>query len=278
MIDDIYEAYGSRTAYHTQYKTFFEDADGYPNKMAFEHFAKELANEKDDYFLACICVDLHYANNINYAFGSYTLRKFFNGLTNSVKNCYLFRITGDKFNALIKADNLEDFKDYIANGAQQCEVFCGIVEEPFAYEKSFELIQQGIVLMYRNRSELNAAKKEKNNTIYGSKGNTPPELQETKVKKFRKTMWQSVIDLVVDDFTYQQVTLYVFPTRLAHTLEAVPLLVVIYDMVEYRVFYGKDIKFGVGGVVFGINGRFSRDGHFGVTLFKPDEDGKKIMK
>ncbi len=272
---ETYERYSSKTSYHVRYKDFFEDKDGYLNQKAYENFAQIISDTEDEYILVCLCVDLKNANNVNYAFGNYVLRKFVNGLMSSVKNCYLFRIQGEKFNALVEKGSLEDFISYINIETQQYTVYAGIVNTPYVFDKNYELIQRGITLMYRDRSEKNAEKKTKNNLIYGDKGNTPPELQETKTRKYRNTMWYSVIDLTVTSPAYKEVRIFVYPTKLGHTLETVPILVVIYDMIDYRVLYGKDVRFGVGGEKFNINTRFSRDGHLKISFFKEENKGDK---
>ena len=274
-VANTYEMYSSKTSYHTQYKEFFEDKDGYPNQRAYDNFASLISESEDEYILACLCIDLKHANDVNYAFGNYVLRKFVNGLVNSVKNCFVFRIQGDKFNALVEKTSLDDFKKYVQTESQQYSVYVGLVDEPYVYEKNYELIQKGVLLMYRDRSEKHAEKKSKSTLIYGDKGNTPPELQETKTRKYRSTMWYSVIDLTVNAPIYKEVKIFVYPTKLGHTLETVPVLVVIYDMIDYRVLYGRDVRFGVGGEKFNINARFSREGHLNVTFFKEENKADK---
>ena len=143
------------------------------------------------------------------------------------------------------------------------------------YEKDYELIQKGIALMYQDKfSRINRNNK-KNNMICGNKGNTPVELQETELRKYRKTMWYATIGLKVKSPVYKESTIYVYPTRLGHPLETIPILVVIDDMLKYRVEYGKDVKFGIGGTMFSVNARFTREGHLNVSFFKDSEGDEK---
>lgn len=276
-IKKLYEMYGSNTSYHAQYKDYFEDKDGFANIKAYDDFARKISALDTDFYLACISIDLRYANSVNYAYGNYVLRKVVGGIKNSLKNCYIFRIQGDKFNIFIQADGFEEFKEYIDIERDYCNIYCGVVQEAYVYEKNYDLVQKGIKLMYQNRMEKNSAKSAKSNMISGNKSNTPVELQETETRKYRKTMWYATINLKVHTPEFKEVVLYVFPTKFAHSLESVPTLVAIDDFLEYRVEYGKNVEFGVMGNKFTLTTRFTRDGHLNISFFKENgsEDKEK---
>lgn len=147
-------------------------------------------------------------------------------------------------------------------------LYCGLVDEVYVYENNYELVQKGIGLMYQDRAKKSSERKAKRNALIGNKGNTPVELQETETRKYRSTMWYSIIDVTITSPVYKQAKIYVFPTKFCKPLESVPLIAVVDDMINYRVFYAKNIEIGISGLIFSLNARFNREGHLNTSIFQ----------
>lgn len=268
MTNELYRKYTSNEGLYVCHKEHFTDKDGFPNFKAFDDFSKHL-EENREYRLICMNVDLRKSNAVNYSFGSYILRKFIL----SFQNCYCFRIQGEKFNIIVEKCNLDeiikilDAPSSLPNSC--CDIYYGMVDEPYTYNKSKELIQKSVVLMYQDKAGKQS--KKRSNALIGDKGNTPLELQETTERKFRNTMWYSMVHITITDPEYKELTVYVYPTEFCKPLESIPLIVVVDDMLSYRLLYDKNISFGVDGVLFTVNARFNREGHLNTSVFHTGE-------
>ena len=264
----VYQKYKSEEVVELPMKEIYEDNDGYPNRKAFDDFAEKLQKRECSYFLVCLTVDLDKANRKNRGTGNYALRKFILELK-KIKNCYPFRIQGEKFNIFVEQESLDELKELLEKPNNYYDLYYGISEKQYITDNSDESekqIQVCVQMMYTDKSR-KRSQKDKSDKIIGDKGNTPVEDRETDTCKNRKTMWYSVVSATVYEPIYKKVTIHIFPTQYCDPMASIPLVVVSDDMVNCRYFYGKSIQFGVGKVRFTINAHFNNDGHLNVSVF-----------
>lgn len=119
---DIYKQYRSDDVIQLSCKDFFEDSDGYPNDMAFRDFAEKTQTDDRHYYLVCLNIDLRKANEKNYAYGNYILRKFVLAIK-KIKGCYPFRLHGEKFNVLVEQESLSELKKFLITENEWYEVY-----------------------------------------------------------------------------------------------------------------------------------------------------------
>ena len=262
---EIYQHYKSTETVELSWKEVYEDSDGYPNKKAFDDFSKKIYENGREYFLICLTVDLSKANRKNYAYGSYILRKFIIALK-KVKNCYPFRIQGEKFNVFVGQENLNELKILLDTPDENYDIYYGISEKEYVPDDSEKQIQTCVQMMYMDKSK-KRSQDDKSDKIIGNKGNTPVEDRETDTCKNRKTMWYAVVSAVVYEPVYKNVKIHIFPTQYCEPMASIPLVVVSDDMLNCRCFYGKNIQFGVGKVRFTINAHFDNDGSLKPSVF-----------
>lgn len=55
-------------------------------------------------------------------------------------------------------------------------------------------------------------------------------------------------------------------------MESLPLIVVVDDLLEYRVMQGKDVHFGVEGIVFSVSARYDREGHLNTAVYQMKDE------
>ncbi len=267
MMKYHYEQYSSLAPIQIYSKEYYQDKDGYPNAKAFEDFSEKIEGE---YFLICINVDVRKANATSYEYGNYIMRKFILAL-NSISNCYTFRMHGEKFNIFIHKESLPALNELFEKESEDYDVYVGDSGE--AYDKTLknEQIRKNVELMFEDKHTKRHRQKAQQNSLLGSKLNTPLDLRETTFKKHRSTMWYSIIRITILEPIFKEVKVYVFPTKFCKPLHSIPLLVVIDDLLGYRVLHGNDIKFGLEGILFSINARFGRDGHLNTAAFHSGE-------
>lgn len=254
-----YEDYFSSEEIVVTHKDFYTTRKGFPNRKAFVHFSENLEGE---YFLVLMNVDLRKANMESYENGDYVLRRFILSLLNY--GFYVFHIWGEKFNILVPQERVFELKELLEKPSNDYDLYYGIVmSENYTHDKSQELIQKGISLMYQDKSSKKGSRS--SNTPLK---NIPEEYRETFRRKFRNTTWYSIIDITVSEPEFQSVKVYVFPTEYKKPLETVKLIVVVDELTGYRLYYGKDIHFGVGGTQFSANGRFNREQIFTLGFFQ----------
>lgn len=239
-------------------KDFYTTRKGFPNRKAFVDFS---ANLDGNYYLVLMNVDLRKANMESYENGDYVLRRFIMSLLNY--GFYVFHIWGEKFNILVPQERVFELKELLEKPSEDYDLYYGIVmTEQYDHTRSQEFIQKGITLMYQDKS----VKKGSRTTATPLK-NIPEEFQETFRRKFRSTMWYSVIDITVSEPEFKTARVYVFPTEYKKPLESVKLIAVVDELTNYRLYYGKDIHFGLGGVMFSASGRFNREQTFTMAFF-----------
>lgn len=261
MTLDIYK---SEKAISIPIKEVYTEKSGYPNEKAFYHFMrkkKDMLKEKP-YSVVCINIDLRKANAQSYAYGDYVLRKFVTELS----DYYIFRIQGEKFNILVENDRLEELKKKLDEPNDNYEIYYGISKKPLVVDSEAEVkayIRECISLMFESKNN----KRNPDKGIIGDKGNTPKELQETTTKKFRSTMWYSEIKVQITEPTFDEFTVYVFPTELKQPLQSIPSIVVIYDNLEYRVLFSNNVQFGKSNHIFTVTARFDREGHLNTAIY-----------
>ena len=263
---EFYRRYKSSEPVQVSLQELYTDRDGYPNKKAFDNFSKKIHENGREYFLICLTVDLSKANRTNYAYGSYILRKFIISLT-KIKDCYPFRIQGEKFNVFVGQENLDELKTLLDTPDENYDIYYGISEKEYVPDDGEKQIQTCVQMMYMDKSK-KRSQDDKSDKIIGNKGNTPVEDRETDTCKNRKTMWYSKVKVTVREPTFKEITVYIFPTQYCEPMASIPLIVVTDDMFSYRHFYGKSVQFGISSEVrFVINAHFDNDGHLKVSFF-----------
>ena len=263
----LYDRYKSNGSCTMQYKDFFTDEHGYYNENAFRDFVQNLKYQEDDYYLICINIDLRLSNSHSRAKGDYELRKFISTLS----DYFIFRIQGEKFNILARKEQISEIKTILDQPSDSYRVYYGIVlDAPFRPDNDIEAkaqIQKGISLMYSSKVESSCSGDKTDH-----KGNTPAELQETKLKKYRSTMWYGVIRLTITKPFYKELMVYVFPTEWKGNMQSMSAIVVCYDNLKFTTKYGSAIEFGVNTIRFAVDCRVDRQNHLAINLFCRDRE------
>ena len=274
--DELYDSYKSADVCSIKRNDVFTDRSGYLNEYAFQDFTKHLAENPDaeDYYLICLNIDLRTANAESMAVGDYVLRRFIV----SLEDFFVFRIQGEKFNALVTKDEIPRIKTYLDKPNPQYKVYYGIVTEmpyrPRNQSEERDIIHKGISLMYENKGEKKIVVSD---DIVSKKGNTPKELQETKLRKFRKTMWYTTMKLTITSPKYKEVTIFIYPTEMKDNLQRCNIVCAVYDNVHYNVKSANEVTFGVDGFRFTVFSRFNRDGHLDTAMYCKDKDRCKYQ-
>lgn len=261
MILDLYK---SEKPITLPIKEVYTDKNGYPNEKAFYHFLrkkKDMIKEKP-YCIVCINIDLRKANAQSYTFGDYVLRK----VVTELSDYYIFRIQGEKFNILVEQDRLNELKCKLDEPNENYEIYYGTINKPFNVDSDEDIktsVKEAVALMFEHKCHKHNNEK----GIIGDKGNTPPELRETTTKKYRNTMWYSVVKVQITEPSFDEFTVYVFPTELKQPLQSIPSVVVLYDNMNYRVFYSNNVTFGKSDVLFTVTARFDREGHLNTAIY-----------
>lgn len=266
MQEKVYKNYTSIEKLELTCKDHFTEKAGFPNEFAFLDFAQQIKRE-DEMYLVCLNVDLRKANRISYAFGSYTLRKFMV----SLEGFYVFRIQGEKLNIFVPESGVQELKSILDAPNEFIDVYYGFVPE---YFDAADLDQQrsvGVELMYQDKAKKHSKAKSGDSLLAG-KGNTPVGLQETFERKYKETMWYSVAKIAVTSPVFKEVTVHIFPTEFRSPMESLPLIVVVDDLLEYRVMQGKDVHFGVEGIVFSVSARYDREGHLNTAVYQMKDE------
>ena len=260
----VYSDYFSDEKVTVRKKDYYTTKHGFPNRKAFLDFMDGLS-DKDTYHLVCVNVDLRKANKESHDYGDYFLRRFIYLVVSN--GILVFHISGEKFNFLCPEKSIKKMTAILDEPSDEYDVYYGLIEDVFTKEKSQEQIQQGIEKMFSHKAK-KKFERVRNGVVVQ---NTPYELQETNKRKFRKTMWYTVIELTTIKPKFQMVKVYVFPTEYLKPLASLSTIVVVDDAVEYRLYSGKNVTFGVGGVQFSVSCRFGRDGLLNVAFFKASE-------
>lgn len=269
MLDKIYEGFKSDENCIVRCRDIYTDQYGYLNEYAFHQFVSQLTSQPsgEDYFLICFNIDLRLANLVSHAQGDYVLRQFII----SLEDYFVFRIQGEKFNMLVTKDQIPKVKELLDKPSEKYKIYYGIVKEkpffPHSAIEEKEMINKGIALMYAHKGEKRTSI---NDGIIGDKGNTPKELQETKLRKHISTMWYSKATLIITNPIYKEVTIYIYPTEWKEPLVSMPIIVAIYDNVDYNIKFGTDVCFGVSGFRFSASCRIDRDNHMGTSIYTRD--------
>lgn len=271
-----YEDYQNDEPITVTQRELFTDADGFPNEAAFRNFVDALT-EEDDLCLACISIDLSASNEKKgYAYGTLILRKLFVQLK---EHFYMFRISGDKFNLLLKRDEIAKAEKMLSSGNKELfTIYYGILDMPVTKDNIADLRRQGIDAMYSNKAIKTdkQLKEVRDDKIVGDKGNTPLELRETKTHKFDETMWYGTIEFEETDPEMRSIIAHVFPTEYKENFASVNTIVVLDDFVEYRVYSGNSIKFSFDRITFYLTSRFDDEGHLQIMCHKDRESKGKV--
>lgn len=261
-----YEQYAGTEMITVPQKELYTDCEGFFNEKAFRDFVSTLT-EADGYRLICLAIDVSAMNKKSYARGSFVLRTVVLKLN---EYFCVFRVNGDKFNILVQEKDYENLRLFLKQNSKLYSLYYGFVKDIIITDKTVnEARRIGIAMMYDNKA---AHTKKKNSIredkIVGDKGNTPVELQETAIHKFKQTMWYTTI-VIKERYPYaKDVMVYAFPTEFKPPLSALNMIVVVDDLLERYVYTGKDIHFGFDGMRFNICSRFDRAGHLSISLFK----------
>lgn len=275
-MNELYESYKSSEECLFKRCNVYTDKNGYLNENAFQDFTKYIVNnpEEKDYYLICFNVDLRNANAESMAAGDYALRRFIV----SLEDFFVFRIQGEKFNALVTQDEIHRIKTLFDKPSSQYKVYYGIVTDtpyrPRNATEEREIIRKGIALMYENKGEKKIVAAD---DVVSVLGNTPKELQETKLRKYRKTMWYCNVTLTLTSPKYKEVTLFIYPTEIKSNLQRVNIVCAIYDNVQYNVKSGIEVTFGIDGFRFTVFSRFNRDGHLDTGVLCVDKEKCKYQ-
>lgn len=260
----VYSDYFSDEELSIRKKEFYTTRHGFPNRKAFLDFTEKLEGD-EKYHLVCVNVDLRKANLEGYDYGNFALRRFIYSVLSS--GILVFHITGEKFNFLCLESQVVELMSLLDKPSDDYEIYYGIISERYTKEKSQEQVRAGMEKMYRHKAE----KKAKRTQEGSSAKDVRNELKETRNRKYRKTMWYSIIELTTMQPKFQTVKVFIFPTEYIKPLATIRTIVVVDDAVEYRLYSGKSITFGVGGIQFSVSCRFDRSGLLNVGFFKISE-------
>lgn len=262
---DLYNSFKSDDMYACRKCDYYTDKNGFPNEYAFTAFSEQAAISDETYYLICLNIDLRKSNATSMAQGDYVLRKF---IVSIQEDYYIFRIQGEKFNMLVTEEQIPSVKEILEKPSDEYKIYYGLVNRPYrpqTEEDKKELIREGITLMFSQKGD------KVTTSSLDTKGNTPTELRETKRKKYRSTMWYSMIKLTITSPIYKEVTIYVYPTEWREALISIPTIVAVDDNVEYNVKFSSQPEFGIEGFRFMISCKLDREGHLMTSLFSLDE-------
>lgn len=268
---DLYNSFKSDDMYACRKCDYYTDRNGYPNEAAFNEFSEQAALGGDTYYLICLNIDLRKSNATSMAQGDYVLRKFIVSLQED--DYYIFRIQGEKFNMLVTEEQIPKIKEILEKPSDEYKIYYGLVTRPYrpqTEEGKKELIREGITMMFAQKGD------KVTTSSIDVKGNTPTELQETKTRKHRSTMWYSMIKLTITSPIYKEVNIYVYPTEWKEALISIPTIVVVDDNVDYNVKYSSQPEFGIEGYRFMINCKLDREGHLMTSLYSLDGERCKF--
>ena len=262
---DLYDSFKSDDMYACRKCDYYTDRNGFPNENAFTAFTEQVILSEESYYLICLNIDLRKSNATSMAQGDYVLRKF---VVSVQDDFYIFRIQGEKFNMLVTEEQIPKVKEILEKPSEEYKIYYGLVTRPYkpqTEEDKKELIREGITMMFSQKGD------KVTTSSIDTKGNTPPELRETTLRKFRSTMWYSNIKLTITKPIYKEVDIYVYPTEWKAALMSIPTIVVVDDKVEYNVKFSSQPEFGIEGYRFMVNCKLDRDGHLMTTLYTLDE-------
>lgn len=273
--NELYDKYSSRETLNVSNKEFYTDKNSIPNANAFDDFTRN-AEFNQEYYLVCLNVDLSKVNQEEgYASGNRTLRKVYLALAGM--NVYVFRIHGEKFNVLATKDKLQEVKEFLDRKNDKYNIFYGICENPYSSVSAADAIAEGVRLMYEDKARKIGKKSgSTSDNLMGNKPNTPEELRETDFVKHRNTMWYSVARITITKPEFSEFKLYIFPTDFRQPLESLPLIVVLDNMLDYRVFTGNNIEIIENGAVINVNARFNAESQLITGVFPSRECSAKI--
>ena len=267
MLDQIYEQFRSTDVCSFPFKDYYTDRCGYLNENAFHCFTQSLTDSSEEYYLICLNIDLRKANSTSMAQGDYVLRRF----VQSLENYYIFRVQGEKFNILATKEQIPEIKARLNEPNDLYKIYYGIVSDaPFNPQNSVEekaMIRKGISLMYESKGEKGSPIA----PVSGITGSTPKEYQEEKLRKYRKTMWFSTVEITILKPEYKKVSVIVFPTEWKPDMASLPIIVAAYDNIDYNVKYGKNVVFGINGIRFSVSCRFNHEEHLDTTIYAIDK-------
>lgn len=272
----VYKNFMSEEPKETTNREFYCEKNGIPNLKAFETFTESIDFD-DEYFLTCVNIDLRATNKAEgYASGSRILRKFFLSLLEL--DVYAFRVQGEKFNILCKKDKLAGLKEFLdEDNSEKYKVYYGMPEEAYSLFTCDDLIEEGKRLMYEDKHKKGGVGDENTTDfLVGNKGNTPADLQETEFHKYISTMWFTKAKITVLE-PFKEVMLYIYVTDFKPPYQSLPLLVVVDDLLEYRIFTGTNIELTIEEIGFRINARFDKQGRLQTAIF-PDGTNSKNCK
>lgn len=262
------EKYKSNDVISIPISEVYTDRFGYLNEKAFYHYIEQKKGRFriKNFFLVCLNIDLRKSNSRSVELGDEVLHEFIFSLA----DYNVFRIQGEKFNIIVEESKLDELINILERPSEDYEIYYGIVRDRFLgdpEEYVKELLKKGINLMYLCKKQ----KQEKKKTDVLDGKNIPNELKETVTKKYRKTMWHSLIQVEITEPSYSKFQVYVFPTEHKEPLQSIKSIIVIYDNVKYRCYYGENVKFGRDELIFHVNTRFDRDGHLNTTIYHVGE-------
>lgn len=270
---EINEQYSSEELITVPKKKVYTDCEGYPNENAFRDFVSKLT-EADGYNLVCFTVDVEDCNRKKgYAMGTLLIRQV---ITDLQDYFYVFHIHGNKFNLLIKGaeDRNLLLEHFNRENNQQYYIYYGIVDDMAITTANLKQVRRiGIDRMNEHKAYImgKAQAKTHNEKIIGDKGNTPIELQETKTRKFKETMWYGKITINEFEPELREIIVYVFPTEYKPPLQALNMVAVVDNLVDCYAYTGNEIRFGIDGMRFAVYSRYDKEGHLSITMFKSKE-------
>lgn len=252
-------------------KTLFTDVDGFPNELAFRNFIEGF-EEEDQYYLACINIDLTASNESRgYEFGTSILKKVYQQIS---ERFFIFRIGGDKFNVLIPYSELDKAEKMLNSGSEMFAIYYGIETEIPVRTDNFESLRKKCIdLMYNDRKQRSKRYFEKvsyNNISVGPKKTASAE---TPFFKPNDLMCYAVIDFDEEKPIAREVKAYVFPVEYKEKMMSVRQIVVVDDFIDVKIYTGNSVVFGFDGIKFNVTSRFDDSKNLKVVCFKEQECG-----
>lgn len=263
-----------------RYKDLYCDKDGFPNEKAFLQFGMSI-NKEDNYRLICMNIDLQKANSIEgkgYGYGNHLMRKLY--INMKEHGGYPFRIQGGKFNILVPNEKTAELSTLLSKENEDYTVYYGLVDEPYEWSKTTDLVDKGKSLMYHDRdtklqNQLSVKRQNPESTL---SSDTPQELRETPTFKYLKTMWYAHAKIVMSTPSYREANLSVFATARVNPLQNFPILVVLEEVgTNPRIMWIEGrAEIGLGGATITVNMRLNKDESAALMLFV--ENGEAEFK
>ncbi len=105
------------------------------------------------------------------------------------------------------------------------------------------------------------------------------DVRETEQDKKLVTMWWNEQHMTfIERNNFRDITIKIYPTEFLPPPRTVPVLVIIDDGIEYKLFSGTNVACGTCGTVLNVSGRFLKNGMFSTIISFEDAAVEKTVE